>query len=252
MRCLWAMLFVVAMNAHSAGVSGQGTWEATLQARDVNRDGVVDAYYDTSLKITWLADAGNFVPPDELTGVIAWDRAVTWANSLKLGGVDGWRLPHVFDMATVGCDFAYSGSDCGYNVDTTGSEMAHMFYVTLGNLAAFSEEASHSGRLGLTSHQFDSPVRGLTNTGPFSGLTSDSYWSGSESALYPSFAWYFSMPGGLQDEGNKQIGSYAWAVRDGDIAAVPEPHSYVLMIAGLLGLGVSLTKRRTGLQSGQS
>ena len=46
--------------AQSAAVSGQGTWETTLQARDVDANGVVDAYYDTVLDITWLADA-NYV-----------------------------------------------------------------------------------------------------------------------------------------------------------------------------------------------
>src|SRR5690349_11799993 len=40
-------------------VSGQGTWESELQARDINSDGLVDAYYDTALNLTWLADA-NF------------------------------------------------------------------------------------------------------------------------------------------------------------------------------------------------
>ena len=45
--------------AQAAGVSGQGTWETTLQARDINHDGTVDAYYDSELHITWLTDA-NF------------------------------------------------------------------------------------------------------------------------------------------------------------------------------------------------
>ena len=48
--------FVSAANA--ASVSGQGTWKTTLQGRDL--DGnlfTIEAYYDTALNITWLADA---------------------------------------------------------------------------------------------------------------------------------------------------------------------------------------------------
>ncbi|MDP2325623.1 MAG: hypothetical protein Q8N51_16575 [Gammaproteobacteria bacterium] len=37
------------------------------------------------------------------------------------------------DTGTPGCDFAYTGTDCGYNVDLVAGEMARMFYSTLGN-----------------------------------------------------------------------------------------------------------------------
>ena len=50
-------------------ISGQGTWETTLQARDFNGDSVIDAYYDTALNITWLADWNA-------TGTMTWDAAV--------------------------------------------------------------------------------------------------------------------------------------------------------------------------------
>jgi hypothetical protein len=38
-------------------VPGQGTWQTTLQARDLDGDGQIDAFYDTVLNITWLRDA---------------------------------------------------------------------------------------------------------------------------------------------------------------------------------------------------
>lgn len=38
-------------------IPGQGTWESTLQARDLTGDNVADAFYDSVLNITWLADA---------------------------------------------------------------------------------------------------------------------------------------------------------------------------------------------------
>ena len=45
------------------------------------------------------------------------------------GGSDGDRT------GTSGCNFAYTGTDCGYNVNTSTGEMAHMFYTTLGDKA---------------------------------------------------------------------------------------------------------------------
>ena len=64
MRSLAISISVVSALACSAvaqalPVLGQGTWETTLQARDLNGDSVTDAYYDTSLNITWLANANK-------------------------------------------------------------------------------------------------------------------------------------------------------------------------------------------------
>ena len=58
------------------------------------------------------------------------------------------------------------------------------------------------------------------------------YWSGTEYAPNPNLAWYFSTNDGLQYGVNKDNGYYAWAVRSGDVAAVPEPG-----VMGLLGIG---------------
>lgn len=44
--------------AQAVSVSGQGTWESTLQGRDLDGNlATFEAYYDTVLGITWLADA---------------------------------------------------------------------------------------------------------------------------------------------------------------------------------------------------
>ena len=51
-----AALAALALPAHSDPAPGQGTWETTLQSRDGNHDGVVEAYYDTALNITWSRD----------------------------------------------------------------------------------------------------------------------------------------------------------------------------------------------------
>jgi hypothetical protein len=55
---------VLATAAQAAGVSGQGTWEATLLGRDIDGKAVAANsnsavfLYDTVLDITWLRD-GN-------------------------------------------------------------------------------------------------------------------------------------------------------------------------------------------------
>ncbi|MDP3136852.1 MAG: PEP-CTERM sorting domain-containing protein, partial [Burkholderiaceae bacterium] len=37
---------------------------------------------------------------------------------------------------------------------------------------------------------------------------------------------------------------YAWAVRDGDVLAIPEPEVYTLMLAGLMLVGVAARCRK--------
>ena len=58
------------------------------------------------------------------------------------------------------------------------------------------------------------------------------YWSGTEYAPYPSIAWLFLTGNGHQGYDTKDNNYYAWAVRSGDVAAVPEPG-----VMGLLGIG---------------
>ncbi|MCP3878224.1 MAG: PEP-CTERM sorting domain-containing protein [Sulfitobacter sp.] len=70
------------------------------------------------------------------------------------------------------------------------------------------------------------------------------YWSGTE---YDSGkAWHFFFFTGRQFKGVKgNPGRHGWAVRSGDVAAVPEPGTAVLMGAGLAGLlGFGRCKRR--------
>ena len=70
-----AMLFG-ALPALALPFPGRGTWESTLQARDLNGDTVTDAYYDTALNVTWLANAN---------GAMTWSAANTWASNLMVG-----------------------------------------------------------------------------------------------------------------------------------------------------------------------
>ncbi|MFC1750001.1 hypothetical protein ACFL2V_14470 [Pseudomonadota bacterium] len=53
---------------------------------------------------------------------MTWDDATDWAAGLSYEGYDDWRLPTLTDVSDDGCNYSYSGTDCGYSVDTSLSE----------------------------------------------------------------------------------------------------------------------------------
>ena len=230
--------------AQAAAVPGQGTWETTLQGRDLDGNALngFEAYYDTALNITWLADA-NLAKTSGYSarGFFSWADASEWVAQLDVGGVTGWRLPTMVDTGVGGCGvIANGGSDCGYNADTSTSELAHMFYVTLGNKAQKSPTgATQSGS-------------GLSNSGPFVNLRSGSfsYWVDAGVPSSSGYAWFFGTGSGIQNMTNKRNTLLAWAVHAGDVAAlsdvsspVPEPETLALVLAGV---GATLLMRRRG------
>ena len=216
------------------------------------------AYYDTVLDITWLADAnlagsntfgvsgiGN--TPSDL-GYMDWNTAQSWIaamNGASYLGINTWRLPNMIDINNDGClnGNAYNGTDCGYNVVSVGpnaSEMASLYYQTLGNLAFFN-----------TSGVPQIPL-GIQNTAPFTNLGNVLYWYGLETTSEsdgstlpaPDNAWYFGMPSGSQRPLDKLVTDKmrAWAVFDGDVAVVPVPAAVWLFGSALGLMGVMRRK----------
>lgn len=241
---LGAAALAAASIATAAPVSGQGDWETTLQARDLDSDGTVDAYYDTTLNISWLANAN-------VIGQADFNTAAAWANGLDVAGVTGWHLPTI-KIDSCGADgfgatFWNGGGICGYNVQAATSDMAHMYMTTLSNASYSGFTDGYGNGPGLSA-----PL--LENTGPFSNLQAYGYWFSLDYAVDPwtgvantSEAWRYSFYAGRQDNLADTALLYAWAVHDGDVgqiaAPVPEPETYALMLAGL-AMMVPLARRR--------
>lgn len=186
-------------------VAEQGTWKATLQPRDLAGDGKTDAYYDTELDITWLRETNA-------NGMMSWQNANAWTAGLDVHGVRGWRLPTIIDDDRLAFDFGYTDSDCGYNSRTKSgdivySEMAHLFYVTLGNQGFYDVAGSPHPH----------PSVGLTNTGPFPRMQAFMCWTGRAYAPWTGFAWFFGNDFGFQCFADQHYELFAMAVHPGDV-----------------------------------
>jgi hypothetical protein len=180
-----------------------------------------------------------------------WDDANAWAESLTYGGYTGWRLPYIVDTNSVGCNYAVSGTDCGYNVQTVSggyvySEMAYMYYVNLGLKGFRLPDRSFTDDYGIFRN---GTVGGQNNVGLINNLQSDEYWSSTLDQTWYQlwFAWGFGTADGFQYGGrDKGYESYAWAVRDGDVTFVPSssvPEPTTMLLLGL-GMGMAVLRRR--------
>ena len=84
--------------------------------------------YDDVLDVTWLQDA-NYAKTSgyDSDGLMDWQNAKTWAESLSYAGFSDWRLPTVSPSNGIGFNynFAYDGStDQGNNITSSHSELA--------------------------------------------------------------------------------------------------------------------------------
>ncbi len=213
-----------AISAVVFGLGALGSAQAALIDRG---NGLI---YDNVANLTWMQDANlaavqNFGPEgptavnthlNGVPGQMNWDNAMGWVyfmNAERYKGYADWRLPTT------------SPAVDGYN--QAGSELGNMFFNLLGNKSDIRPDGGFE----------DNP--GLVNSGPFRNVQA-SYWSGSDINGFDS--WWFSTANGYQGSFDKTYGSYAWVVRDGDVASVPEPQSYLMMIAGIGLLALALRR----------
>jgi hypothetical protein len=241
-----AAFAMLTLTADAVPVAGQGTWEATLQARDFDGNGSIDGYYDTALNVTWMADwnASSSNHFDTSGGRETWHSAMARANAISMTGVfgvTGWRLPRMVDIGGDGCNFSNAGgTDCGYNVDTSNAELAHMWYVTLGNRAICGP--------GDQTCAVTQPGFGLTNTANFVHFQNYQYWYGTEYEPDTTDAWRFIVSDGPQGFADKSQGINVVLVHDGDVrtslpVAVSAPVSGVGAVMAFL-LAIAATIRQ--------
>ena len=193
----------------AAAVPGQGTWETTLLGRDIDGH-TVDATDPQAVFVyDTVLDATWYLGGGNLAFI--WPDAMRWAAGLAVGSFSGWMLP------------ASDGTCSGYAC--VDSQLGELWYHALGNPASFQQEP---------------------NTGPFHNLGS-TYWSSTEYAPDTRYAWAFGS--GIQDGFYKySLPLSVLAIRPGDVAraiAVPEPSTWVEMLAGLGLAGLMARVRRT-------
>ena len=194
------------------------TASGAAQAALLDRGGGL--IYDTDLNVTWLQDANyaittGYNQPQDVP--MTWSKSMIWASNLsyydsvrKVTYTD-WRLPNT--------DESCSGFNC------RSSELGHMFYSELGGVAEQSIATTHNANYDL-----------------FQNIQLASYLPNKVLSSVPYATLGFNFSYGYLDI---NYGSgYAWAVRDGDVAAVPVPAAAWLMGSGILGLvGVARRKK---------
>ena len=230
-------LFVFSESSYSAlVVRGVGTIK-------VGGSGSYRLIYDNLLNVTWL---------DYTRTHDAWEVQAAWVADLEVsfGGqiYDNWRFPQTRPVngSSFRYEWRYDGAaDLGYNISapntiyagSTGSEMAHLYYTTLGNLGWFPIDYPKS--------PFPQPGWGLENTGPFKNLMAEFYWSGTQpcSTSDSQATWEFAAGFGYQFVTDEcYSNASAIAVLPGDVAIVPVPAAVWLLGGGLIGL-VGLRRR---------
>jgi hypothetical protein len=222
------------------GAWGLGIGHAQAILLD-NGDGTVT---DTSTGLMWLQDANyaktSGYDPD---GRMTWNKAMAWADALVYAGYDDWRLPIIKDIGNDGCNWSYGGTDCGYNVDTSTSELAYMFHNVLGNESWLTP----NGDPNVSGCSFVPPfcVQSTAADGvSILNFQLQPYWSSTEYLSNPSQVWGFMPLTGYQTTGSKNSEVYVWAVRSGGAVNIPEPFTILLIGLGLTGFG--LARRNKG------
>lgn len=231
------------------------TAEAALLGRAALTPGGTDyqAYYDDVLNITWLADANLAntnafgVTGIDQYGMMAWATANQWITAMNIAsylGLTSWRRPVINPVD--GIAYRNSGSfdgstDLWWNISapgtifagSTASEMAHLYYNTLGNQGGNNFIGQANSCL------YELPYFCLANLGPFTNLQASAYWSGSGVDTGGSTGvWSFSFGAGFQTSSGAGPGSqhFVWAVHDGDpFSVVPVPPA-VWLFGSALGV----------------
>lgn len=181
--------------------------------------------YDSTLNITWLANAlPGFGSAQDLSdgqpwGDMRWPDAVqfaanySFADSVRHVTWDDWRLPK-------------ASPACGANAyNCTANEMGHLFYVDFKGTKGYAWTSPFS------------PGIDAAKVALFQNLQNAPYWNQEAVASDPVNLAYGFSSAGAQLVTTKISPNYILLVRDGDVTSpVPEPSHLALLSVGVLGL----------------
>jgi hypothetical protein len=176
------------------------------------------------LFVGYTVSAEEFITTGTYAGTMTWWAAEAWVHYLNVMNYEGysnWRLPTtVRSLNSLGYP-----DGIGTNPSPSSSEMAHLFYTDLGQVAG-----SFVG----------------SNPGPFRNVqgsdSNSTYWSGTN--LEPYNAFLFIPFNGYQGNSFSLNGiSYAWPVRDGHVVTIADRLALLLAESTGVGPGRSLADK---------
>jgi len=192
---------------------------------DANANGtkdIIEAILEANVSSSYSSTTGYYLDSSsfKINGQTTWWGAnafINYLNSISYAGVNNWVLPTIATEA-----FSYNSPTNGI---IKGDEFAELFGGELNGASFY---------LSL----------GDAYVTPFDNEQFSAYWSGTEVATGAGSAWYFNASNGFQFSYSKSSLFYAWAVSPGTLAAVPEPESLGMLIAGLCLIGYAIRHRR--------
>ena len=226
--------------AQAVAIPGQGSWETTLQGRDLDGDisNGFEAYYDTVQNMTWLADA-NYIK----TAGINQTGSVDQTNiTITAYDIAGWGLPATSIEYNLPCQwysngagyqpsYICTGAPATIQVENSTTAYDILFGTILGN-------KSSSGSNYAT-----------VNTGPFSNVQQGEYLTNAPAQWWDydgvaaKVVTFSTITGQLERRSivyyymtSYGYSSYAMWTKAGDIGAVPEASTWTLMVLGLAGI----------------
>lgn len=186
-------------------------WAGVASATLIDRgNGMI---YDSNRNLTWLQDT-NYARTSgyDSDGLMSWGDAMAWAENLSYGGHDDWRLPRL-DI--------WPGLSQGYFV------ISSEIYTVMAPELSVNDPGAV---------MFSYPWMSF-----FTNASSVPFWYGVDDG---NTAWAGLGPSSLIPTvlHPKSDSLQAWAVREGDVAAIPEPQSFALVALGLACMGYSMRK----------